>query len=139
MLLCISACVLADAPRLNKKNRYADGKVTVIILTSEQQKFLDRRNKHWTELPGKDSREKWYSTLLRLTPEQSQQIKRDTGISPSKLQVRDTRDGEVGDCTCQAANVSFRFDKDKVEVLHDFVYSDQKAQKIWDDFANQFK
>lgn len=115
----------ADGPPHDENNRYTGGKVTVLKLTEKQIKILNSR------LESKEKEdEEIVDPYLELTPQQTALLKKDTGYAPTRLEVWETRKG-MWDCTCNAANLGFRFSEDRIEVPHEYLMSDEEAEKIW--------
>ena len=97
----------ADGPPM-KNGRFSGGPVTVLELTEGQIASLSK------------------DRTLALTKEQIVLVKNEFGLSPSHLEVWNTKDGEV-DCTCFAWNLAFRFEELRVEVPHRYLVSDKEA------------
>jgi hypothetical protein len=89
ILILILAVYGAYADGFPIKNGRYDGKITVLVLTSNQTAVLKKDR-----------------TIL-LTSDQKEILRRETKQAPAELLVYDLRKNE-SDCTCHAFNVAFR-------------------------------
>jgi len=108
-------CMLAAAPGPAaadgfpvENGRYAGGPATILALDAGQKASIDRERK------------------LVLTASQQDLLFRDAGTRASEFLVYDLRLAE-SDCTCNAANIAFRFSDDRVEVAHAYLVTDDEA------------
>ena len=107
--ILLSGFLNADGPKM-ENGRFAGGPVTILQLTETQ---LENQN---------------ISRVLKLTILQRRLLESEFGLSPSYLEVWNTKDGE-SDCTCFAWNLAFRFDDLHVEVPHKYLVSDSDAER----------
>jgi hypothetical protein len=107
-LASVATVAMADGFPI-KDGRYA-GKTSVLTLTRSQISSLAT------------------SRVLRLTQKQRAKLKVAAGAGPSEIYVYFTKDGENDD-SCMAFNVGFRFSDVEVEVPHEYVVSDEEAEK----------
>lgn len=108
--LGLPAAALADGFPI-EAGRYAGGRATVLALDAQQKKRADGERK------------------LVLTEAQQQALAEETGTQASEFLVYDLRRAE-NDCTCNAANVAFRFSDDGVEIPHAYVVPDAEAARL---------
>lgn len=110
LALAVPAVAIADGFRI-EGGGYAGGPVTVLALDAQQRASIDGERK------------------LVLTEAQRGALAEATGTSASDFLVYDLR-REENDCTCNAANVAFRFSDESVEIPHAYVVTDAEAARL---------
>jgi hypothetical protein len=108
--LALPAGALADGFRI-EDGRYAGGRATVLALEAQQKASVESERK------------------LVLTEAQQQVLAGETGTRAKEFLVYDLRRAE-NDCTCNAANVAFRFSDESVEIPHAYLVSDAEAARL---------
>jgi hypothetical protein len=108
--LALPAGAWADGFRI-EDGRYAGGSATVLALDAQQKDSVEAERK------------------LVLTEAQQQVLSAETGTRASEFLVYDLR-REENDCTCNAANVAFRFSEESVEIPHAYVVTDVEAARL---------
>jgi hypothetical protein len=109
-VLALAASARADGFRI-EGGRYAGGRATVLALDAQQRDSVEAERK------------------LVLTEAQQQVLAGETGTRASEFLVYDLR-REENDCTCNAANVAFRFSEESVEIPHAYVVTDAEAARL---------
>jgi hypothetical protein len=100
----------ADGFRI-EGGRYAGGPVTVLALEAQQKAAIDAERE------------------LVLTEAQQDALAQEVGTRASRFLVYDLR-REENDCTCNAANVAFRFSDGDVEIPHAYLVTDAEAARL---------
>jgi hypothetical protein len=98
--------------------RYAGGPATILELDAGQRASIDQARQ------------------LVLTASQQDRLFREAGTRASEFLVYDLRLAE-SDCTCNAANVAFRFSEDQVEVAHLYLMTDDEAARRRAEFEGE--
>jgi len=111
-------CAFADGLPL-VDGRYPSGKVTVLTLTADQERFIVCVREHHT-----DSAKTPY--VFRLSPSQSAQLRREAGLSPARFEVYETYRGfnDAG----PHWNLALRFSEHQIEIPHDLLLSNREAE-----------
>ncbi len=111
-------CAFADGLPLID-GRYPHGKVTVLTLTADQERFIACVREHHT-----DNTKTPY--VFRLSPSQSAQLKREAGQSPARFEVYETYHGfnDAG----PHWNLALRFSEHQIEIPHDLLLPNRKAE-----------
>jgi hypothetical protein len=111
-------CAFADGLPL-VDGRYPHGKVTVLTLTADQERFIACVRERHT-----DNSKTPY--VFRLTPSQSAQLKREAGKIPARFQVYETYRGfnDAG----PHWNLVLRFSEHQIEIPHGLLLPDREAE-----------
>jgi hypothetical protein len=116
LIICFAIITLADDLSF-KNGRLNEGKVS--ILNIEKQQLITIKTKR----------------VMVLSAAQKAVKKKETGVSPSVLEVYTVKGAEIGIHGCFAYNVAVWFNDKQVEVPHKYLISDQEAEKK----ANEFE
>ena len=120
IIIGMTIAQVASAQGTTLANGRYPGEVTEFTLTAEQAKFIEL----WSGCKHDNA----YSPyVFRLTASQLAELKRRTGLAPTRFAIIDSHRGATGDEL--GVNVVNRFAVDKFEIPHKPLISEPRARK----------
>ncbi|MSM41630.1 MAG: hypothetical protein GJT30_18595 [Geobacter sp.] len=115
--LFVAVNAYADGYML-KAGRFPEGKVTVLTLTTEQQQLID--------LDRRCRKNKYTPYIFRLTPEQSERLRKEAGSSPKRFAIFESYQGDRG--IDIEFNVINRFNEKTIEIPHKLLIPERQLR-----------